>query len=79
MRKTFASESWKMRLAKGKGGRPRRYIYCIPAKDLELPGSWAAINLTVGNVGVTVNSLKLSRSFPTLGNRESSTQLRLCA
>ena len=79
LKKSFAQESWQMRLAKGKGGRPHRYIYCIPAKDLELPGSWAVINLTVSNIGVTVHSLKLSLSFPTYGNRGAQPQVRLCA
>ena len=78
IRKAAPRESLQMRLAKGRGRRPHYYTYCIPAKQLELPGSWAVVKLYIDNVGITVSSLKLSLAFPS-SRADDRQQFRLCA
>ena len=68
-----------MRLAKGRNRRLHYYTFCIPADQLELPGSWAELRLSISADGVTVHSLKLSMSFPATSRTGSRQQYRLCA
>lgn len=80
MRRDCTYESWQIRLASGKKRRPRYYKYLIPAKRLELPGSWARVILSIDASGVTVKKLDLLRNFPMVSGHSSyQPPLRLCA
>lgn len=80
IRRTCTWESWQIRLAKGKRNRrPHYYSYHIPARMLELPGSWAVLKFSVDENGVTMHSLKLSMSYPTSHWDDTKYTCRLCA
>lgn len=79
-RKSCIYESWQIRLAKGRRNRkPHYYSYYIPARMLELPGSWAVMKFSVDEKGVSILSLKLSMNFPANRWTDSKYTCRLCA
>lgn len=58
------SESYRMRLASGKGRRAKRCRATLPAVLMDLPGSWAQVRFTIDAVGVTVQEVRLLRCYP---------------
>ena len=64
--RAYARESYRMRLAKGKGRRPQRHRITLPAPLLELPAGWVQVRFQVDPEGVTVRQVVLTERFPGL-------------
>ncbi|MCD8352738.1 MAG: hypothetical protein LUC47_00240 [Clostridiales bacterium] len=64
LRRRLARASYRLRLASGKGGKSQRLRCVVPAREMELPGGWAELRVTVNAWGVTVTQLRLTRDYP---------------
>ena len=62
--KLYAAESYRMRLAQGRGRKSKKHQCILPAQFMELPGNWARIHFTVDPVGVTIRGIDLLERFP---------------
>lgn len=58
--RAFAGESYRLRLERGRS----RQSFVAPAALLELPGTWAAVRLTITPGGVEVTRIGLFNSLP---------------
>ncbi|MCD7756571.1 MAG: hypothetical protein LUH45_00120 [Clostridiales bacterium] len=64
LRRRLAHASYRLRLASGKGGKSQRLRCVVPAREMEPPGGWAELRMTVNAWGVTVTRLRLTRDYP---------------
>lgn len=65
LRRKLAHASYQLRLTSGgKGGKSRRLRCVVPAREMELPGGWAELRMTVNAWGVTITRLRLTRDYP---------------
>ncbi len=55
--------SCRLRLESGRARRPQRRCFVAPAPLLQLPRGWAAVNVSVGPAGVTVERVTLCTSL----------------
>lgn len=61
----YASESCKLRFAKGKAGRrPVTFRCTTPAVLLELPGSWVRLTLRIDRDAVKIKGIELLTNYP---------------
>lgn len=57
-------ESWRLRIAKGRKKKIRRFEYIIPAVLMELPGNWVRVCGDINVVGVNINRIELLKDHP---------------
>ena len=62
--RAYAWESYQLRLARGKGRRPRRHRCTIPAPLMELPAGWVQVRFQVDPTGVTIRQISLTADYP---------------
>ncbi len=65
LQQKYVRESYQHRIASKRKDKKPRYETCmVPAAAMELPGSWAVMRVKITAEGVTIQSLKLSDTFP---------------
>ena len=64
LRRSCVTESYAMRIASGKGRKPRRRSCVLPAALVEIDGGWLRVGYTVSTEGVTIQSVSLYDSYP---------------
>lgn len=62
--RTYTWESYRLRLARGKGRRPRRHRCTIPAPLMELPAGWVQVQFQVDPAGVSIRQISLTAEYP---------------
>ena len=70
LRGVLVRESYRLRLASGKGRRTVRRCFVAPAALMELPGAWARVTLNITATGVTVTGMYLCEEYPTSRERK---------
>ena len=61
--KEYVKESYRLRLASGKGRKTKRRWCLAPAALLELPGAWVHIGVSISATGVTVEQVGLHETY----------------
>lgn len=69
--RTYAWESYQLRLARGKGRRPHRHCCAIPAPLMELPAGWVQVRFQVDPVGVSIRQIVLTPEYPGSERRQA--------
>lgn len=64
LRGELVRESYRLRLASGKGRRTVRRSFVAPGALMELPAAWVRVTLTVTAAGVTVTGVYLCEAYP---------------
>lgn len=64
LRGTLVRESYRLRIAPGKGRRTVRRSFVAPGVLMELPCPWVRVTLTVTATGVTVTGVSLCEEYP---------------
>ena len=64
LRGALVRESYKLRVATGKGRRSVRRSFLAPGPLMELPGAWVRVTLTVTAAGVSVTGVYLCEEYP---------------
>lgn len=64
LRGALVRESYRLRIASGKGRRTVRRSFVAPASLMELPAAWVRVTLTVSATGVTVTGVYLFEEYP---------------
>lgn len=63
----YASESCKLRFAKGKAARRAKTFRCTaPAILMELPGAWVQLTIRIDSEAITVTKIELLSAYPGL-------------
>lgn len=60
----YAWESYRLRLARGKGRRGISHRCVLPAPLLELPAGWVLVRLRVDPEGVAIRQVSLTGQYP---------------
>lgn len=64
LRGTLVRESYRLRLATGKGRRTVRRSFVAPGALMELPAAWVRVTLAVTAAGVTVSGVYFGEEYP---------------
>lgn len=64
LRGTLVRESYRLRIADGKGRKTVRRSFVAPGALMELPGAWVQVTLSVTPSGVTVTGVRLCEAYP---------------
>lgn len=64
LRGVLVRESYRLRIASGKGRRTVRRCFVAPGPLMELPSAWARVTLNITATGVTVTGVYLCGESP---------------
>ena len=64
LRGVLVRESYRLRIASGKGRRTVRRCFVAPGPLMELPSAWARVTLNITATGVAVTGVFLCEEYP---------------
>lgn len=71
LRGVLVRESYRLRIASGKGRRTVRRCFVAPGPLMELPSAWARVTLNITATGVAVTGVFLCEEYPPSRERKS--------